>query len=322
MKISVAMCSYNGSKYIKKQLESIINQEQNVDEIVICDNVSSDNTIEIIKEIASTSPITIRLYQNDTNIGLVRNFAKSISLCTGDIIFLSDHDDIWKYSKVKEMVKVFEEKPDIDLISSDAEIIDENGNPTPNDSLWKHIHVDCFKYFKEQGLIPDFCFATGRVTGATIAFRNKKPYNDFMTYHGDFYFHDETISFLSIVNDKYFPLDKKLIQYRVSSAQTCGLPDYIFDHDIRIPKSYALKFRSLPLDAQWKERLDFVEERLRYNKYPFKILFNLNRYKKCYGKNSVKFAWADFRRFIHLLLFRLHLVKFRDWEGEMHPMYK
>lgn len=101
--ISVAMCTFNGEKYIKEQIESIINQSLVPDEIVICDDCSKDNTLNIIKETLDNWPGKVQLVVNEKNLGYRKNFEKSISLCNGDIIFLSDQDDVWNRNKIEIM---------------------------------------------------------------------------------------------------------------------------------------------------------------------------------------------------------------------------
>lgn len=81
MKISVALCTYNGSKYIEEQLRSILNQTMQVDEIVICDDGSRDDTIQIIEEVKKEALTDIRIYRNETNLGVCANFQKAVDLC-------------------------------------------------------------------------------------------------------------------------------------------------------------------------------------------------------------------------------------------------
>ena len=100
MKISVALCTYNGETFIDQQINSILNQTLKVDEIVVCDDISKDNTIKIIQEYSLKFPDIFKIYINESNIGSVKNFEKAISLCTGEIIFLSDQDDVWELNKV------------------------------------------------------------------------------------------------------------------------------------------------------------------------------------------------------------------------------
>ena len=91
MKISVAMCTYNGDKYIEEQLNSIQKQTKKIDEIIICDDGSKDNTVEICERLLSKSNIEYKININKENLGFARNFYQAIRLCSGDIIFFCDN---------------------------------------------------------------------------------------------------------------------------------------------------------------------------------------------------------------------------------------
>lgn len=130
MKVSVALCSYNGERYIKDQIYSILNQTHTPDEIVVCDDCSTDNTVGIIKEIIEKSEVVFRIVENEANIGFVRNFQKCISLASGDIVFLSDQDDVWFENKIEVLLQCFEEDAQIGLVYSDAIVTDSRLNPS------------------------------------------------------------------------------------------------------------------------------------------------------------------------------------------------
>lgn len=127
MKTSVAMCTYNGAKYIREQLDSILNQSHLVDEIVICDDGSIDETIEIIKRIKRNTAIPISIYINEPHLGVNLNFEKAIKLCQGDIIFLSDQDDIWEENKVDTIIGYFSTHEDKNVVFGDAVLINRGG---------------------------------------------------------------------------------------------------------------------------------------------------------------------------------------------------
>jgi glycosyltransferase involved in cell wall biosynthesis len=92
--VSIAMATYNGAKYIQEQIDSILNQTIQDFELVICDDCSKDETLELLKEYASKDQ-RIRVYENECNLGFKRNFEKAVALCKGEYIALSDQDDIW-----------------------------------------------------------------------------------------------------------------------------------------------------------------------------------------------------------------------------------
>ena len=130
--ISVAMATYNGEKYIKEQLDSILKQLNNNDEIIISDDGSTDNTINIIN---SYNDKRIRIIEGPHK-SVKQNFANAISNCKGKYIFLSDQDDIWLDYKVDTVLKVFE-TTNCTCVVHDAQVFDSNTNEVIMDSFFK-----------------------------------------------------------------------------------------------------------------------------------------------------------------------------------------
>ncbi|MFT4918317.1 MAG: glycosyltransferase involved in cell wall biosynthesis, partial [Zhongshania aliphaticivorans] len=93
-KISVAMCTYNGERFLAEQLDSILNQTYKNIELVVVDDVSTDGTLRLLDEYAARDG-RIRVIRNSENIGFVRNFEKAMGACSGEFIALADQDDIW-----------------------------------------------------------------------------------------------------------------------------------------------------------------------------------------------------------------------------------
>ncbi len=106
--VSVAMCTYNGAAYIKAQLETIITQTYLNLEIVITDDGSTDNTVQVIKEMQTNDP-RIKFFQNEKNLGYNKNFEKTFASCQGDYIAIADQDDIWEVNKIECMMKEWPE---------------------------------------------------------------------------------------------------------------------------------------------------------------------------------------------------------------------
>lgn len=123
MKISVCIATYNGEKYIKEQLCSILSQLEENDEVIISDDSSTDNTIQIIE---SFKDKRIRIFREQKFKSPIYNFENAISKATGDIIFLSDQDDIWYKTKVDRIKQCFF-KENITCVVTNASIIDEEG---------------------------------------------------------------------------------------------------------------------------------------------------------------------------------------------------
>ena len=129
MKISVALCTHNGAAYIAEQLDSIAAQTVVPDEIVICDDASQDDTWTQIIAWREAHSLCVRLYRNEASLGVVKNFSRCISLCTGEYIALSDQDDCWKPDKLavslEKMVELEQSNPAMPvLVHSDLEVVD------------------------------------------------------------------------------------------------------------------------------------------------------------------------------------------------------
>lgn len=156
MKLSIAMTSYNGVRYIKEQLLSFANQTRKPDEIIICDDGSTDGTVEVIESFILTSPIKVTLFKNTSNLGYVKNFEKALSLCTGDIIFLSDQDDVWSIDKLSTIESLFTKNSSTLIITNDARICDENMNPTEYTKLGQNIKLGLAKTNFKTGCCTSF----------------------------------------------------------------------------------------------------------------------------------------------------------------------
>ncbi len=125
MRISVCMAAYNGHRFIETQLRSILCQLGAEDELVLVDDGSRDNTVEIV---AGLGDARIRVLRNAQNRGVIRTFERALTLAQGDLIFLSDQDDVWRSDKVAQFKTLFETHPEITLALSNAEVIDAEGN--------------------------------------------------------------------------------------------------------------------------------------------------------------------------------------------------
>jgi len=128
-RVSIALCTYNGAPYLLEQLQSFCLQTRLPDELIVCDDGSTDDTLRILDDFARNAPFLVQTYTNDHNLGYARNFEKAVSLCTGDIIFLSDQDDVWSVSKVEKVYDRFLLDRRLELVFTDAELVNENLEP-------------------------------------------------------------------------------------------------------------------------------------------------------------------------------------------------
>jgi hypothetical protein len=139
MKISVALPTYNGAKYLQSQLESIRSQTRPPDELVITDDASSDDTLAIAESFARNASFAVSIFRNVNRLGCNDNFAEAISKCTGDVIALSDQDDVWKPRHLERLLLPFEHE-DVSLVMANSEFVNENLQPRGK-TLW-----DAFRF--------------------------------------------------------------------------------------------------------------------------------------------------------------------------------
>lgn len=213
--ISVAMCTFNGEKYIKEQIESIINQSLIPDEIVICDDCSKDNTVNIIKETLDNWSGKVHLVVNEKNVGYRKNFEKAISLCNGDIIFLSDQDDVWNRNKIEIMVNALNNSDAI-LAFHDVEVVDENLKLITG-SFWKLL-----KFSYQKFLHDDFrrIFEGNVVQGSACAL--KKELINYAKPFPEAAIHDEWLALVAVAKGNIIPINKSLAKYRQSGNNAIG----------------------------------------------------------------------------------------------------
>ena len=218
--LSVAMCTYNGAKYLREQLDSIAFQTRPPDELVVCDDQSSDNTTEIVKTFAAKASFPVHLFVNEENIGSTKNFEKAIRLCEGDIIVLSDQDDVWHPEKLMRMDAVFSNSPRIGAVFTDAEVVDEHLHQLGY-RLWQTVwfgRVDQKRIAKDRAF--DVMLKHKVVTGATLAFR--AVFKELILPIPASWVHDGWIALLISAAVNLAIVHEPLIQYRQHSKNQLG----------------------------------------------------------------------------------------------------
>lgn len=224
--ISVVMATFNSSKYIVQQLNSIIRNNQ-IDEMIIVDDCSSDNTVSIIQKfISKYHLLNWQIFENKKNLGYRRTFRKAISKTHGDIIILCDHDDIWMDDKVSIISETFKKNDNILYLATNYVQIDGNGELVQvklkknraNNNLIKHSvtpHSLTKLNFKDIAIY-------NVAPGCTCAF-SRKILSDFLTFEDKFLPHDWALATIAAVKGGLYYLDIPTTKYRIYEGNTIGL---------------------------------------------------------------------------------------------------
>ena len=196
--ISVCIATYNGEKYIKEQIDSVLCQIGSDDEVIVSDDGSKDNTIKIIEKY-NDNRISIHLnsFRNPT-----KNFEFLISIAKGDYIFLSDQDDVWYPDKVSVYLGLFKKNPKASLLISDLSIINKDGIIQD-----KVFYKKGFKSMLIQNLIKN------NFIGCTMAFRGELK-NIVLPFPKKIAMHDWWIGLCCVLFDEIYFIDQKLHFYR------------------------------------------------------------------------------------------------------------
>lgn len=223
MKISVALCTYNGERFIEEQLNSILSQTVLPDEIIICDDDSSDHTLGIINSVSKENN-TIKIYVNKPALKTIKNFEKAMELCEGEWIFLSDQDDVWENNKIEKMIS-YATVTNAWLLFSNAKLIDDKGMEI-HSSLWEKWGFSLenrMKWKKNIKAFNDLLEYKNYVTGATVLI-NKRLKRDAIPISVPYgYYHDAWLALHASANQKLFFIEDKLIKYRIHKHQQVGI---------------------------------------------------------------------------------------------------
>ena len=223
MKISIALCTYNGERFLREQLDSISRQTLLPEELVVCDDCSSDHTMWILEEFKNKASFPVHIHQNEKNLGSTRNFEKAINICSGDIIALCDQDDVWLPEKLEKLEKVFTDHPKIGYVFSNGELVDDELQPLGR-TVWQsnQFEGEMFgRYVRGEQLI---CFLRWQfVTGATMAFRARLKEYIFPFPQHKIWIHDGWIAVVgSSIGEIGLPINKLLVMYRQHGRQQIG----------------------------------------------------------------------------------------------------
>jgi len=237
---SIALCTYNSEKFLKSQLQSIKDQKLLPNEMVVCDDGSTDASIFILQEFKKESPFPVKIICNEKNLGYTKNFEKAISFCSCDIIFLCDHDDIWLPEKIVKMKEAFIEQPQIDLFFCDSYLVDQNLNNLGTTFL-KRIHFSEAeqKEFTEGGNPLSTLLYRTVPSGNTMAFR--KSLLPKILPISTYWVHDSWTMNIAAMVGKIGFINEPLVLYRQHENQNIGVINGNFMNRLlqRMQKTFA-----------------------------------------------------------------------------------
>lgn len=217
----IALCTYNGERYLRAQLDSILTQSRRPDQVVVCDDGSTDGTWEMLQQWQAHSGLEIVLHRNEQRQKVTANFAQAVSRLDTDLIFLCDQDDVWLPDKVARMQQVFENDASVLLVHSDAELIDGKGRSLGT-TLLEELKVDAFERAAiRHGRAFEVLVRRNVITGATAVIRRSLLKQALPIPRS--FFHDEWLGFVACLSGKVVLLDETTIQYRQHGNNFVGV---------------------------------------------------------------------------------------------------
>jgi glycosyltransferase involved in cell wall biosynthesis len=262
-RFSIALCTYNGSRYLPAQLDSYRAQTRLPDELVVCDDGSADDTEGIVSRFAQTAPFPVHFHRQARNLGSTLNFDDAIGRCSGEWIFLSDQDDWWMPNKLAAFAQATERHSEARLIASDAEIVDGDLRPKGY-SLWSSLPFTSARQHQFLGTHGARLMSwQNMITGATAAFHAAlvpliRPIHPSAV-------HDAWIALLASAVAPCHLIDEPLIRYRQHANQQIGA------EPLTLRRQYNMARR---MNQQYFERqtafFTAIHERLKSAKLPLR----------------------------------------------------
>ncbi len=220
--VSLALCTCNGGRFIAEQLESLAQQSRRPDEIVICDDASTDDTVAVAEETMRRLGLPGRVVRNAERLGYSPNFEQAMRQSTCDLIFFCDQDDVWHPEKIARFVAIFREKPAVMLVASDSDLVDEDLRPLNRRFLANvHFHGGLRRKVKTH---PFLAFLALRpLPGHAMAIRREV--RDRLVPVPPTWDYDAWASVVSAAMGEVVILEEALVQYRRHRHQTVGTFD-------------------------------------------------------------------------------------------------
>lgn len=248
--VSVALCTHNGAQYLEQQLRSILAQRLRPLEVVVSDDASTDDTVQIVRRIWDELPDAPRLVllSNHKALGVTANFEQAVSACTGELIALSDQDDVWQPERLEVIAAKFQSRPGLRLVFSDARLVSGAGSPLET-SLFEALEISPRDL---EAVRSDEAFATllrrNLVTGATTVFR--RSLLDAALPLDRAWVHDEWLAVVAAATGEVDWVPDLLIDYRQHGANQIGVTAPTLRYKVsRVFESRGERNRSLALRA-------------------------------------------------------------------------
>lgn len=221
---AVVMCTYNGERFVAEQIASVLAQTRRPDELVVVDDASTDGTWAILQREcaqAEVAGIAVILRRNAANLGYVANFDRALGLADAELLFLCDQDDVWHPHKIERMAQEFERRPELDLLHTDARLVDANGEPL-GCGLFEALEMTPDELALEHaGRAFEVLLRRNVVTGATAALRREvvRRASPFPPY----WVHDEWLALSCAMSGTLDCLEMPLIDYRQHGGNQIGI---------------------------------------------------------------------------------------------------
>jgi len=199
--VSVALCTYNGERFLPKQLDTILSQDYAHIEIIVTDDCSFDDTRHILKSYAAKDT-RIKLYFNEENLGYTKNFEKALQLCTGRYIAFADQDDIWETGKISQLLP---EIPGHIMVFHDSDLVDEN-----NRRIGNYTVSNTTRLYDGESCLP-FLFSNCVHGHATLFDSSLKQY---LVPFDKRFSHDWWLAYVAFNIGRVKYVDKILVHYR------------------------------------------------------------------------------------------------------------
>lgn len=261
--ISVVMATYNGERYLREQLESICNQTHKPDEIIIGDDHSSDSTPVIIQAFMKETKVQIHFFYNPERLGYAKNFRRVLSLAKGDLIFLSDQDDIWEKEKIEMCVKFFNQYSDVLALSTAYRLINENGRLKKEDRFYHFFSCRKSKKVKWKSFIKHPKYPGMAMVIRKTLLDNINLWGNWENLPHDWQLNQEAAYY----NGMYF-LNIALTRYRLHADNTVGMAFHL-STDRKDKREKMIKDMELSLQAvalEHTEQHKYLDRAIQFQK--------------------------------------------------------